>query len=120
MFDQGKNSTWAGLDVTTTIKQTLSALTITITVAACDGLSAQGSWDSGAGGAFATSTTKNADGSLTYVFQLNPGSQVSPGSITFAAQFSHDAQAWTSSADSYSIVAQAAGSSSTVRLSSGF
>lgn len=117
---QDKNSTWTELDVTTSIKQPLSALTITITVADCDGLSARGSWDSGAGGAFSTTTTTNADGSITYVFQLKSGHEVDQGSIDFAAQFTHQSQAWKASADSYSIVAQAAGSSATANLTGSF
>lgn len=120
VYDQGHNSTWTQLDIAASVKQTLSALTITFTIADCPGLNAAGAWDSGAGGAFRETTTTNRDGSVTYVFQLSSGDQVSPGTINFAAQFSHQSSSWEASADSYSIVAKAAGSSATNTLTGSF
>lgn len=105
----GSNSSWTQLDVTTSVQQNLSALTITINVAYCSQLNAAGAWDSGAGGQFDETTTQNGDGSITYVFALTSGDEVTPGDISFAAQFSHSRHGWSASADSYSVSAEAAG-----------
>ena len=118
--NQGSNRSWTQLDVTTSVDQTLSALTISITVANCPGLSAAGAWDSGAGGQFNETTTQNADGSITYVFALAQGSEVTPGDISFAAQFSHSYRGWDRSADSYSVDAVVAGSKATESFGGGF
>jgi hypothetical protein len=96
--------------VAATIGQTLSALTITITVADCPGLSPAGAWDSGAGGEFTETTTVHADGSISYVFALNSGNEATPGDVTFAAQFSHTLHSWSASADTYSVAAVVASS----------
>jgi hypothetical protein len=118
--NQGSNRSWTQLDVTTSVAQTLSALTITITVANCPGLSAAGAWDSGAGGQFNETTTQNGDGSISYVFELAPGSQVTPGGISFAAQFSHSYRGWDQGSDSYSVHAVVAGSNATDSFGGGF
>jgi len=111
--NHGSNGSWSQLDVAASIDQTLSALTITITVADCPGLSPAGAWDNGAGGQFTETTTVNADGSISYVFKLNPGNEVTSGDVTFAAQFSHAFHSWTASADTYSVAAVVAASGAT-------
>lgn len=112
--NSGSNRSWTQLDVATTVAQTLSALTISITVADCPGLSATGAWNSGASGQFVETTTQNGDGSITYVFELTPGSEVTSGAdISFAAQFSHYFHGWSAGADSYSVDAVVAGSNAT-------
>ncbi|HWG26459.1 hypothetical protein [Actinospica sp.] len=111
--NHGSNGSWTQLNVSTSVDQTLSALTITITVADCPGLSAAGAWDSGSGSQFNETTTQNADGSITYVFELASGDEVTPGGITFAAQFSHAYHSWNPSADTYSVTAEVADSNAT-------
>jgi hypothetical protein len=120
MVNHGSNGSWTQLDVAATIDQTISALTITITVADCPGLSPAGAWDSGAGGQFTETTTVNGDGSISYVFELNPGDQVGPGDVTFAAQFSHTMRSWTAGADTYSVAATVAASGATDSLGGAF
>lgn len=114
------NGGWTQLDVTTNVNRTLSALTITITVANCPGLYPANSWNSGAGGQFNETTNQNPDGSVSYVFELSPGNQVSPGQISFAAQFVHSRHGWTASADTYSVAAQDAASGAGDNLGSAF
>ncbi|HET9168368.1 MAG TPA: hypothetical protein VFN97_02995 [Actinospica sp.] len=116
----GNNSNWTQLTVTTTANQTLSALTITFDVAAASGLTDPQAWNDGPGGEFSESTSRNADGSFTYVFELNSGRQVSPGSIDFTAAFGHDSHGWHPSADSYSIVARTAATGATQTLGGAF
>ena len=118
--NHGSNGSWTQIDVAASINQTLSALTITITVANCPGLSPAGAWDSGAGGQFTETTTVNADGSISYVFALTSGDQVGPGHVTFAAQFSHTDHSWTASADTYSVAATVASSGATESLGGAF
>jgi DNA-directed RNA polymerase specialized sigma24 family protein len=118
--NHGSNGSWTQLDVATTVDQPLSALTITITVADCPGLSAAGAWNSGAGGQFGETTTTNADGSITYVFALTPGNEVTPGQISFAAQFSHAVHSWSAAADTYSVTAEEAASRTTESLNGAF
>jgi hypothetical protein len=118
--NHGSNGSWSQLDVAASISQTLSALTITITVADCPGLSPAGAWDSGAGGQFTETTTVNADGSISYVFALNPGNEVTPGDVTFAAQFSHTFHSWSASADTYSVAAVVASSGAADSFGGGF
>jgi hypothetical protein len=118
--NHGSNGSWSQLDVAATINQPLSALTITITVADCAGLSPAGAWDSGAGGEFTETTTVNADGSISYVFALNSGNEATPGDVTFAAQFSHTFHSWTASADTYSVAAVVASSGATDSFGGGF
>jgi hypothetical protein len=116
----GSNSSWTELDVGTDVSQTLSAMTITIKVAHCTGLSETGEWNSGASGQFTETQTTNSDGSITYVFELVSGDEVGPGDVTFAAQFSHDASGWSASADTYSVTARGASSGATGELGGSF
>ena len=120
LVNHGSNGSWTQLDVAATIDQTLSALTITFTVADCPGLSPAGAWDSGAGGQFTETTTVHGDGSISYVFELTSGDQVGPGDVTFAAQFSHTFHGWTASADTYSVAAVVASSGATDSLGGAF
>jgi hypothetical protein len=117
--NHGSNSSWTQLNVTTSVEQPLSALTVTIDVARCAGLSSAGAWDNGSGGQFSETTSQNNDGSITYVFTANSGSEVSTGDITFAAAFSHY-HGWTASADTYSVSAQVAASGATQSFSGTF
>ena len=104
------STTWTQLDVDADIAQTLGALTITVQVADCTQLAETGQWDSGAGGQFTPTETTNANGSISYQFQLVSGDEVSPGSVSFAVQFSHAATGWSASADTYSVTAESASS----------
>lgn len=110
--DQGSNSAWAQLDVVVTIRKPLTALDVTIMVSECAGLASTGQWDTGAGGAFSVSATKATDGSITYEFELTPGVTVSPGTLTFAAQFNHSTTGWSQAADTYFVSARTATSTS--------
>ena len=114
------NQSWPALQVTTLIRQTLSALTITIHIAACAGLSARANWDSGSGGEFEERTIIFSDGAITYVFSLIPGEQASVGEVGFTAQFTHSGEDWTPSADTYSVAASAAGSSASQKVEGSF
>ncbi|MBR7829469.1 hypothetical protein KDK95_24400 [Actinospica sp. MGRD01-02] len=117
----GGNSSWTELNVSTTVNQTLSALTITINVASAPGLRAASAWNSGAGGQFSETTTQNNDGSITYTFSLNSGQQVGSGSsISFAAQFSHNNRGWSASADTYAVSATVASSGATASYGGSF
>jgi hypothetical protein len=110
--DQGSNSAWAQLDVVVTIRKPLTAFDVTIKVSECAGLASTGQWDSGAGGEFSVSATKATDGSITYEFELTPGVTVSPGTLTFAAQFNHSTTGWSQAADTYYVSARTATSTS--------
>jgi Sigma-70 region 2 len=118
--NSGSNSSWSQLDVATSVNQTLSSLTITVNVAACPDLRAAANWNSGASGEFTETTRDHSDGSITYEFELAPGNEVSPGEVAFAVQFSHEAGAWTASADTYSVTAEAAGSGASENVGGGF
>jgi hypothetical protein len=118
--NSGSNSSWSQLDVATSVNQTLSSLTITINVAASPDLRPAANWNSGANGEFTEVTRDHSDGSITYEFELTPGDEVSPGEVAFAVQFSHEAGAWTASADTYSVAAEAAGSGASQNVGGGF
>lgn len=106
--DPQSNPNWAQLDVVVTAKQPLTALEITIRVAGCDGLAMPKSFDDGPYGVFASSSTSSADGSISYVFSLVAGHTFAPGTVEFAAQFSHAATGWRQDADTYRISVQTA------------
>ena len=110
--DPGSNSAWAQLDVVVTIRKPLTALDVTIKVSECAGLASTGQWDSGAGGEFSVTATKASDGSITYEFELTPGVTVSPGTLTFAAQFNHGTTGWSQAADTFYVSARTAASTS--------
>ena len=115
------NASWTELDVKTNTLKTLSAMTITINVAHCAGLSTADDWNDGAGGQFSEPTpTTNANGSITYQFILTSGDEVSPGDLTFAAQFSHDTSGWSAGADTYSVTATQASTGATEELGGSF
>ena len=114
------STTWTQLDVDADITQTLSAMTITVHVADCTELAETGQWDSGASGEFSTTATTNANGSITYEFQLVSGEEATPGSVSFAVQFSHAASGWSASADTYSVTAASASSGATDALGGSF
>jgi len=113
-------TTWTQLDVDADIAQTLGTMTITIQVADCSELAETGEWDSGAGGQFNPTETTNANGSISYEFQLVSGDQVSPGDVSFAVQFSHATTGWSAAADTYSVTAGSASSGATDDLSGSF
>ena len=108
--NDGSTSTWTQLDLDVTIEQTLTSLTITIDVAHCRNLTPASAWNTGAGGEFTESTATQANGSITYTFALVSGTEASPGTITFSAQFSHAASGWSAGDDSYSISGETASS----------
>ena len=114
------STTWTQLDVDADITQTLGAMTITIQVADCTQLAETGQWDSGASGQFTPTETTNANGSITYRFQLVSGDEVSPGSVSFAVQFSHAVTGWSASADTYSVTAESASSGAADELGGTF
>lgn len=114
------STTWTQLDVDADIAQTLGAMTITIQVADCTQLAETGQWDSGAAGQFTPTETTNANGSITYRFQLVSGDEVSPGSVSFAVQFSHAVTGWSASADTYSVTAESASSGAADELGGTF
>lgn len=119
--DGGNSNSWSTtLNLTTTVNQTLSALTITINVASAPGLSHGSAWDSGAGGQFSESTTQNDDGSITFTFSLNSGQQAGSGSISFAAQFNHNNHNWSASDDTYAVSAKVASSGATASYGGSF
>jgi len=101
----GSDSTWTQLDLDVTIKQTLTAMTVTIQVAHCRNLTAAEAWDSGAGGAFIETTTQDSNGSITYEFDLS-SSEATPSTVTFAVQFSHASSGWSASADTFDITGE--------------
>lgn len=105
-IDKAGNSDWAQLDLAVDIKNPLTALHVTVKVSKCDGLGSTGSWDSGAIGQFTETTTTDADGSITYEFELVQGDQVSPGTLTFAVQFNHAATGWNVADDTYYVSAR--------------
>ena len=106
--DEVSNPEWAQLDVVVTANKPLTGLEITIRVADCAGLGMLESFDTGAFGAFTSSTTTARDGSVSYVFSLVAGHTLAPGTVQFAAQFSHGATGWHAAADTYRISAQTA------------
>jgi hypothetical protein len=114
------SATWTQLNVAADVTQPLSAMTITIQVADCTDLAETGEWDSGADSEFNPTSTTNANGSITYRFQLNSGDEATPGDVSFAVQFSHTATGWSASADSYSVTAVSASSGATDDLGGGF
>ena len=116
----GNNSSWTQLTVSTSVSQTLSALTVTFDVAASSGLSDPQAWDDGSGGLFTESTNQNADGSITFVFTLASGQQVGQGTVDFTAAFGHDPHGWHASADSFTASAQTAASGATQDLGGSF
>jgi hypothetical protein len=105
-IDKASNSDWAQLDLTVDVKDPLTALHVTVKVSKCAGLGSTGSWDSGAIGQFAETTTTDSDGSITYEFELAQGDQVSPGTVTFAVQFNHAATGWNVADDTYYVSAR--------------
>jgi hypothetical protein len=114
------NASWPALEVATFIHQTLDALTITIHIAPCPGLSAEANWNSGASGEFAERTSIFGDGSITYVFSLIPGQLASTGEVGFNAQFTHSGRGWNASADTYSVAATAAGTAASQKVEGRF
>jgi len=104
-LDATSNPNWAQLDVNLTVREPLTALEITITVAAGPGVSETGEFDSGASGLFTPAAASGPDGSITYTFRLNTGQTVPSGGIEFAAQFNHAATGWAASADRYRVSA---------------
>jgi hypothetical protein len=113
-------TTWTQMDVAADITRTLSAMTISIQVADCTDLAEAGEWDSGESSEFTPTATTNANGSITYRFELSSGAEITPGDVSFAVQFSHAPTGWSASADSYSITAVSASSGATDDLGGGF
>lgn len=111
-IDKNSITDWSQLDLTVDVKQPLTALDVTVKVSKCDGLASPGSWDSGATGQFTETTTTDSDGSITYQFELTKGDEVSPGVVTFAAQFDHAATGWNAADDTYYVAARTAASTS--------
>ncbi|TDT97941.1 cellulose binding domain-containing protein [Streptomyces sp. 846.5] len=111
-INSSSNVYWAQLDLSVTVKQPVTALDVRVRVSNCTGLAATGSWSSGSPGQFTETTTKNADGSITYEFQLAPGHQIAPGTVTFAVQFNHATTGWNAADDTYHVAAGTAGSTS--------
>ena len=109
---QASNPNWAELDLAVTLKQPLTALHVTVKVSKCAGLQTTSTWNSGAGGQFTEATTDNADGSITYEFELVGGDRAGPGSVTFAVQFNHATSGWKPQDDTYYVSARTATSSS--------
>ena len=111
-IDSGSNANWAQLDLNVTVKQSLTALDVTVKVSNCTGLAETGAWDSGATGQFTETTSKDSDGSITYEFQLTPGHEVSTGTVTFAVQFNHASTGWYAADDTFYASARTATSTS--------
>ena len=107
-IDSASFNYWAQLDLVVTAKEPLTALDVTVKVSKCAGLGSTGSWDTGAIGEFTATTTTNADGSITYEFELNHGQDVSPGTMTFAVQFNHAATGWNTADDTFYVSARTA------------
>lgn len=107
-IDHGSSASWTQLDVVVTIKQPLTALHVTVKVSKCDGLASAGSWNSGAGGQFTEATTTDSAGAITYEFELAKGRTLSPGTLTFAAQFSHASSGWNPAHDTFYVSARTA------------
>jgi hypothetical protein len=114
------STTWTQVDVDMDIEQTLSALTVTIRIADCTDLSEAGEWNSGASGQINDTATTNADGSITYEYELASGDEATTGDVSFAAQFSHAASGWSASADTYTVSARLASSGAAENLSGSF
>jgi hypothetical protein len=86
----GANSvaTWSESTVTITNAKTLTALRVTITVAATPGAAAAGKYTT-VPNADLTMTVTRSGSALTYAYVLKQGTTLAPGSYLFAAQFDH-------------------------------
>ncbi|HET9173156.1 MAG TPA: hypothetical protein VFN97_27255 [Actinospica sp.] len=109
---QASNPNWAELDVAVAIRQPLTALHVTVKVSKCPGLQTTDTWDTGASGQFTERTTDNADGSITYEFELVGGDQAGSGTVDFAVQFNHATTGWKPQDDTYYVSARTATSGS--------
>ncbi|MFC1437605.1 protein kinase [Streptacidiphilus sp. N1-10] len=107
-IDHYSIDSWAQSDLVLRNDLAVTALDVRVRIAVTPQLSYTGAWSTVPDESMVTTVTRQ-DGWLVYEFVLDAGVTMAPGSYEFAAQYDHAQGYRDTGADSYSIVAVAAG-----------
>ncbi|MEV6342379.1 hypothetical protein [Actinoplanes sp. NPDC051851] len=105
--DPDSGDTQGASIITLTTTEELTRLTVTVRVAATDGLASRGATKSVPGASVSTSVTSGSDAVL-YTFTLSSADTVAPGTYTFTAKYSYPSGGRNAGGDTYEAVATSA------------
>ncbi|OIJ97672.1 hypothetical protein [Streptomyces monashensis] len=105
---------WTQSNLVLKTTRPLTSLTIEMRIVQTGGVKNTGTWQTLPSGDF-TVTAQEAGGTLVYRWVLKPGLTVPAGSFEFAAQFNNGTGKRSAAGDGYSVDAQGAGGSASVR-----
>ncbi|MBM9505642.1 hypothetical protein [Actinacidiphila acididurans] len=99
----GQSYDWAENDVTVTVTEPLTRLTVELRVALTPGVSSAGQFCSGSAQSQTTAAQATENGYLVYRWALNPGQTLQPGTYTFAGQYHHAGGRRSTARDDYAV-----------------